>query len=326
MSDNISLLQARREILATNHLASDKELNATLQIVARLCNQVTGTGRLKAGWNVSTSLEDDKLVGGGSGALKRRLHRCGYFCPRPGRKYGKLKCQRLLPPGHKGPCPTCSFPTESSSSGKSRKKSVHHYFDMAEYYKIIFQSTDLAQRIVDYWPISISRLSVDPGDPAAKVYCAESGKVAREDFKARPGNFQLDIEAKVGEIAYLRDDAGGSLVRVKVEDETEDQYKVTLPNGRPAFVQKSRVEKIGGSIPLNVIVFDDAAEVYRSVHMVYSNCARTEEIQNIAEFLRMKPEFCGVWGFTSGGGSHYNVNERNVMYEKQRRALQVRIV
>ena len=59
---------------------------------------------------------------------------------------------------------------------------------------------------------------------------------------------------------------------------------------------------------------------------IHSNCARTEEIQNIAPEHRSRPDFNAVWGFTAGGGSHSNVDERNVEYERQRRLLQVTLV
>lgn len=55
--------------------------------------------------------------------------------------------------------------------------------------------------------------------------------------------------------------------------------------------------------------------------MLYSNTGYTEEIQNIAERHRRRPEFCALNGMTAGGKAHFNVHERNIWYELQRREL-----
>jgi hypothetical protein len=81
------------------------------------------------------------------------------------------------------------------------------------------------------------------------------------------------------------------------------------------------LEKIGGHIPLIVIVFDDGGDVFQTMALQYSDLARTEEIISIDMKHRRKPEFCCMLGLTAGGNKKYNVHERNVFYEKQRRAL-----
>ena len=140
----------------------------------------------------------------------------------------------------------------------------------------------------------------------------------------------LDIEPRVGEEAYVDEGNGEeSLVKVIVKEELKDGYVLQNPSkqGDLKYMRdKSKVHKIGGTIPLNCITFDDGADVYHSNHMVYSNSARTEEIQNISPWKRIRPEFCAVWGFTDGGISQGNVDDRNVEYEKQRRRLQVCVI
>jgi hypothetical protein len=199
---------------------------------------------------------------------------------------------------------------------KSEKKSVDHYINLGEYYKIIFEHTDLAQRIVDYAPISLAQLS-QPLDHTAKVFGVESGWVARSDFHRNPHRFTLDIHPKAGEDALLRP----RMTRVRVLDVVGQTYTISH-NGTTSFnIERKFLEKIGGVIPLNVVVFDDASEVFQQMVLQYSDTARTEEPVNIASKHRRRPEFCALLGLVAGGKKTFNVNERNVIYERQRRAL-----
>ena len=259
---------ARHRMLATQHLSSDTCVNHALRLLAQAHGQVSGTGRLKRGWKVQSAFGDATLAGGGAHALEAKLHKIAAFCPNREIKYGRLVCQRLLPPGHVGPCPDCQTATDKVINGVAEKNTVHHYIRMAPYYKITAQTTDLIQLVVNYWPLSYSRLSRDPDDNLARVYCVESGLIARQDFRDRPGKFALDVEAQVGEYAFVRD-GEGVLTRVKVVREEENRFQVEMPDGRLALEPKSRVEKIGGAIPVNVCVFDDGADVFHSAHMNY---------------------------------------------------------
>ena len=148
----------RRQLLAANLNTSDHCLNASLRILAETCGQITETGKLKKGWRAQSAWGKDKeLSGGGSCELKKKLYYSRAFCPNPKMESGRPKCQRLLPFNHTGKCPTCSHPTEHEHEGELHKVSIHHYINMAEYYKITFQTTDIAQSVVDYWPTSYSK-------------------------------------------------------------------------------------------------------------------------------------------------------------------------
>ena len=124
--------------------------------------------------------------------------------------------------------------------------------------------------------------------------------------------FQLNIEAAPGDEAWLVE--GGSRQRVSVEEEfSTNTYRVKISSTNTSQIApKEMVEKIGGNIPLNTVCFDDGADVFQSVQLQYSNCARTEEIANIAPQHRRRPEFCALLGTTAGGETHRNTHERTV--------------
>ena len=67
-------------------------------------------------------------------------------------------------------------------------------------------------------------------------------------------------------------------------------------------------------VPINVVAFDDGAEVFKSTSMNYSNNSRTEEIQNISEKYRRRIEFASFLGGTSGSGHHPNTQEKHTWY------------
>jgi hypothetical protein len=92
--------------------------------------------------------------------------------------------------------------------------------DGEQWYRVTFETTDLAQRVVDFHSSSIDRLSngrgltpVDPDkDPKARVRCVQSAYIARRDYYRHPEWFQLDIVPKVGEQV-----SGGVAVGVVVD-------------------------------------------------------------------------------------------------------------
>lgn len=46
-----------------------------------------------------------------------------------------------------------------------------------------------------------------------------------------------------------------------------NSYRVQSTDGSSRMVRKEGVEKIGGNIPINVVVFDDGADVFSSVQV-----------------------------------------------------------
>ena len=85
-------------------------------------------------------------------------------------------------------------------------------------------------------------------------------------------------------------------------------------DGNVAEVDPESVHKLeNAQIPINVVAFEDAADVFGDLAVSYSNNARTEEIQNIDKHHRRRPEFCSLLGITSGGETHHNVHARCVM-------------
>ena len=96
-------------------------------------------------------------------------------------------------------------------------------------------------------------------------------------------------------------------------------------------------------MPVNVVAFDDGADVYSSVQVEplsmfsyfacllqcfciflqiqYSNLARTEEIKNIHPKYRRRFETCAFLGTSAGGVTHKNTLDRTCFYEQQRRSV-----
>lgn len=271
---------------------------------------------------IDSAYNDPGLVGGGVRCLQARLHHRLFYCSNHNTCNGKHVCGRLMSDGFDGDrCPHCDW---------SISPFVDHVIELQHLYPLLMQHSDLLQRIADYYPISISRLSQGSSNQAARVWCTESAYIARRDFERNPTNFILDIVPKLGDVCYYSPDCGSSLLLCDVtkavgEKYAEGMYTVKLrESGKIVHLfgkDRSQVQKIGGLIPINVVCFDDGAEVFKSSSMTFSDNSRTEEIQNIAKAHRRRPDFCCFLGTTSGGKSHPNVREKNVWYEKQRRLL-----
>jgi hypothetical protein len=146
------------------------------------------------------------------------------------------------------------------SNGTAEKSNIDHVINMAEWYKIILETTDLATRIADYHKISLERLS-QPLDDNARVFCSQSGFVARSDYHRWPERFQLDVEAHPEDQAYLND-GHGNLQKVQVIGETAGSYTVCSLQGEEHIItNKELVEKIGGHLPINTVLFIDGSQV-----------------------------------------------------------------
>ena len=166
------------KLLVTLRGASDKAGDSALRLLADAHIMACKGGR--GGYRtVKSAYNNPNLAGGGYRKIKAKIHKQLAYCVNPRIQHGKLACQRLLPDGHTGPCPWCQHPTEFSINGKSTYLSVDHVIHLAPYYKILMASTDLAQKICDYYPTSIKRLSTPLSDVSARVYCTESGYIAR---------------------------------------------------------------------------------------------------------------------------------------------------
>jgi hypothetical protein len=276
--------------------------------------------------NFKSAYDDPSLAGGGVTKLQALLHKKLAYCTNKNESHGKLECQRLLPDGHVGPCCSCGHATDREVNGVRANISEDHVIDLGHYYEIIFQSTGIAQRICDYHKTSMERLSTCPKDEKARVHCVESALIARQDRARNPDWFELDVEARPGEKAILNR-PGELRESVQVVQKLRSGYIVKMLTGsckgtRQLIVDPSTVEKEGGHFPVNVVAFDDAGEVFQSSTIMYSPCARTEEMQNIAVAHRRRCEFNAMLGFEGGGEHHKNVRARNVYYERQRRRLQ----
>lgn len=261
--------------------------------------------------------------------MKAEMHQRIIYCGNPEVKNGVYRCQEPLPEGfdQEKPCPWCKFKNDADTY------TVDHMIDADKYYNNLFQSTDAGQRLCDYYPTAIDRLSngrgfepIDPDhDVYAKVRCTLSGLIARREFFKNPGKFRLDVTPKVGEPAFLNY-SGLPLQDCKVIGESGDQYQVELPHPLPPLpqrlcVDKHQVEKIGGQVPLIVVAFEDASDVLQDLARCYSNNGRSQEMQGIAVEHRRRPEFCAVNYFSGGGIGHKNVHARSRHSEMDRRRL-----
>lgn len=311
---------ARFKLLHALRLASDKCSNEVLCHSREMLTSFSEElGKMLPG-TTDLAYDDPELLGGGVTRLDALLHRRLRYCSNTEQKNGKYTCGRLIPDNHKGHiCPHEGCECEIS-------RYVHHVIELKHLYPLLMEQADLLQRIADYYPISIARLSQGTSNVNAKVWCVESGFIARRDYERNPANFTLDILPKLGEKAFF--DTGSSLELCKVIEAKgiecdKGMYKIELlADGSIITVSdqhRSIVQKIGGTIPINVVRMDDGAELYKS--MQYSNDGTSEEVQNIAEHHRRRYDLCCFMGTTSGGMSHPNVRENNVWFEKQRRHL-----
>ena len=222
---------------------------------------------------------DPLLPLGGVDKMREKVMHINNYCINPanGGKY----CQILLPDGHSGPCPRCGFPCSRMSDGKETFLSRDIVVRLEEHYKLLAKQShsDLLQLICNHYPTAISRLSQHPADTQARVWCPLSGLIARKDFhnpEKRKG-FLLDVEAKPNETAYLHGN------EVKILEKHADKYVVLTTSNEKLEAPLEDVEKIGGHFPLVVVVFDDGAEVYKSLTTQYSNDSKTEVLVNIPE-------------------------------------------
>jgi hypothetical protein len=309
-------------LVAMRH-SSDKDGDSALSILADAENRLLKTNKRGSKRTLASAYEDRSLVGGGFSKLKGKLFKKVVYCTNQTMKHGKMVCARKLPDGHSGSCcPYCQSEVAKTSKSKKGFLNVDYMLDLEEVYNVLFTNTDIAQRICDYYPISISRLSTPLTDPQARVFCVASAQIATEDFADNPHRFELDVEAKPGEFALHR--VQNELRRVKVIVELRDGYLLeSVQTGDVVLEEnKSAVEKLGGHFPVIVVVYDDGAEVYQSQALQYSNTTRTEEMICMFEKHRRRQEFSSVLGTTAGGVTHYNVHERNVFFELQRRKMQ----
>ena len=310
------------ELLHALRLASDKCGDQVFTTSRKMLASIAEAHKDMLPPSVSRAYEDPDLVGGGVTALDKLLHKRLRYCGSDCTKNGKLVCGRLIPEDYDGLfCPNIDCKHKISPF-------IDHVIDLSQLYPLLMEHSDLLQRIADYSKISKARLSQPLNDPDARVWCTESGRIARGDFHANPKNFILDIVPRMGEQAFF-DDGGGKLqictvIEAVGEESETGLYTITLENGQNVDLwdeNRSKVHKIGGTVPINVVTFDDGAEVFKSSSYTYSNCSRTEEIKNIAEQHRRREIFCSLLGTSSGGCSHANTQQRLVFYEKQRRRL-----
>jgi hypothetical protein len=129
--------------------------------------------------------------------------------------------------------------------------------------------------------------------------------IARKDFhnpEKRKG-FLLDVEAKPNETAYLHGN------EVKILEKHADKYVVLTTSNEKLEAPLEDVEKIGGHFPLVVVVFDDGAEVYKSLTTQYSNDGKTEVLVNIPEECQDMTRYCAWLGTTCGGRAWPNTRE-----------------
>ena len=207
---------------------------------------------------LKTAYNDGELVGGGVARLNALFHRRLRYCGNTDIKNGKYVCGRLIPDSHEGHvCP--NKPCKHDIS-----RFDDHVIELKHLYPLLMQHTDLLQRIADYYPISKARLSQGAENKAARVWCVESGYIARRDYERNPSNFTLDILPKLSEKALF--DTGGALELCEVVEAEgvecdKGMYKIKLfKDGSVITVwdeDRSKVQKIGSTIPVNVITFVD---------------------------------------------------------------------
>lgn len=321
---DVSLETRKKRMLVHSRSASDRELNANLNEFAKATGQVTGvSGRKCQGWTATAAFNDPDLDGGGFNSLYQKMVVCQAFCPNEKLKNGMVQCAQTIAHDHIGPCPKCKADVHQQlADGSTSMYNVDYYFRLDEYYKVVFGATDIAQRLVDYYPTSIAQLSLPLNDRTNhRVLGTQTGFVARHDFVRNPEKFTMDILPAVGEEAYLCCKDGGDdsdLVSVVIVEEASSHYVVRRQGAQCSEIAaKSKVHKRNGRIQLNVVTAVDAQDVLDE----YSDLAKTEQWMNIDEGHRRREEFSPVLGISSGGRKHYNVHERGIFYEKQRRRL-----
>jgi len=230
---------------------------------------------------LKSAFEDPTLVGGGVRALDRKLYKRLKYCSNLRKKNGKFMCGRLLAEGD-------HELTHCTNCGCAVSSFVDHVIELNELYPLLMRNSGLLQRIADYYPTSIERLSQPPDDPNARVWCTESGLVARTDYAENPVNFTLDFIPKLDEVALCEKD--GKLIHCKViecvnAERDKGFYRIRLENGEEHLILNkdcSRVRKIGDLVPVNISTMSVGAEVFKSSSMNYSNHACVEIGQSLS--------------------------------------------
>ena len=96
------------------------------------------------------------------------------------------------------------------------------------------------------------------------------------DYFACPRNFTLNIVPDIGENVLWKKD--GNEVAVTVLEDRGTRYMVEEEDGTKEEVHKSSIIKLGGVIPVNVVTFQDGAEVFHgnvsylnamSIHIIH---------------------------------------------------------
>ena len=133
-------------MLAALAKTSDKYGNAAMAVLADAHNQLCDLS-VKKKRTLEVVYNDPNLGGGGLETVKKKLLKTRHYCVNPKISFGKLQCQRLLPEGHVGKCPSCeSNEWFETINGSRRGLSTDHFIDLGEAYRITFETTDLAQR------------------------------------------------------------------------------------------------------------------------------------------------------------------------------------
>ena len=265
-------------------------------------------GKKRNATTLKQAYNDHLLGGGGVDKMREDVITELHYCVNPNKQNGELYCQILLPDGHSGPCPRCGVPcSQVSQNGKETFNSRDLVVRLEEHYKLMAKQThsDMLQLICDFYPKALNRLSQKPDDPDARVWCPLSGLIARQDFhnSARQQGILLDVEAEVGDTCRLK----GELVTVL--EKHEDRYVVLTVLNERVVAGLESVEKIGGHFPLVVVVFDDGAEVYKSLSVNYTNDGKTEMVVNIPEEYQDMNRYCALLGTTCGGRTWPNTRE-----------------
>lgn len=320
----MSKISGKHRLLYSTRESSDATVKQCLDEHARARGMVRGS-RKEVGWTPSSAFNDSELGGGGYDEVYKSVVRSRAFCPNTKSSHGEMVCGRMLPEGHtNGACPNCGAQVLAELPGGFKSfLNVDYYFCLEAIYKLLFAHTDIAQCVVDYYPTSISRLSAPLTDEHHKVKDTQSGLVARYDFSQNPHRFKLDIVPKIGEHVMYNLGPGSKNGRVdaQVEAELESSFVIRRAGSSVSeTVPKETVEKIRGTIQLNVVTAEDAAEVYDNPQ--YSNMGKTEFIVNVHAKHQRREELCAVLGISAGGSKQHNALPRNIFYELQRRRLQ----
>lgn len=301
------------ELLVALRNASDKVGNDVFSSTRKLMG-VAERKILPA--TIEQAYNNKQLAGGGVKSLNEKCHKCVYFCSNDKLNAdGSPVCQKLQPDGYK-PGSQCHY-----RCGSEVSPFMDRIIDLREFYECLLVDLDLAQRIVDYHPISLARLSTPLEDLTARVKCVESGWIARRDYTANPDNFRLEIVPKEEEVAFLPV-KGSKLEPVYVRRIEGTRATVLKENGEKLVVDLEVLQKIGGHMAINVSAFEDGISYYHGTSIMYNNDGLTEQIENIAKHHRRRPELCALLKVTAGGFQHKNVQERQVYPELQRRKLQ----